>query len=398
MKDLSMELVKRIASTAALMVLFFLTGYSQAQHNGPAAPVIDDVQLLNNDEVIFDGRPILRHTTDNPAAILYDNGGLSTGTLTKSGVTSPSGTTWSEVQNPSGDTTQSNTSAGASGGITTTTRFRLADNFTIPAGQSWAIDSIATFAYQTGNSGVTTPFISANFLIWSGIPGDPGSNPVFGDTTLNELGTSSFSTIYRVFNTRYPTGTAPGTTRPVWRNVLYAGTTLGPGTYWLDWQTQITGSGAHFAPSVTVVGRRGLPEWNARQRTAAGWLTYLDTGNPAAAPDSAQDFPFIIYGTTGPTSVGTGKSTLPNELALVRNYPNPFNPSTNITYQVPEAGRIMLTVTDVLGRQVAVLVNGPKDAGVHTISWNAENAGSGVYFAVLQNGVTQRTMKMMLTR
>ena len=129
------------------------------------------------------------------------------------------------------------------------------------------------------------------------MPDTLANTVVFGDTTTNRLGGSINAALYRVFNTKYPVpGTVPGTTRPIWRNTLVVGTTLNAGTYWLDWQTQITASGAHFAPSVTVVGRRGNAAWNGRQRVAAGWINAIDDGNPAAAPDSAQDFPFEVVG------------------------------------------------------------------------------------------------------
>ncbi len=253
--------------------------------------------LLASDANRANDTATVEFTIIPPVVGIYDNGGLSTGPVTKSGVVAPTGFNWSEVQNSLLDTLSSNNVAGFSSGITTTTRFRIADDFTIPSGQSWRIDSIFTYAYQTGNSGVTTPFISANLRIWNGVPDSAGSSVVFGDTTTNRLGASVNAQLYRIFNTRYPPpGTPPGTTRPLWRNSLLVGTTLPAGRYWLDWQTQITASGAHFAPSVTIVNRRGLAGWNGRQRTGTGWATVVDAGNPATAPDSTQDFPFIVMG------------------------------------------------------------------------------------------------------
>ena len=63
------------------------------------------------------------------------------------------------------------------------------------------------------------------------------------------------------------------------------------------------------------------------------------------------------------------------------NSPNPFNPSTQIRFQLPEGSRVVLTVFDVIGRQVAELVNGYLESGYHTVTWNASNQASGVYFA-----------------
>ena len=69
------------------------------------------------------------------------------------------------------------------------------------------------------------------------------------------------------------------------------------------------------------------------------------------------------------------------EYALEKNYPNPFNPSTTIRYQIPNTGYITLKVYDMLGREVATLVDGVKESGSYTAVFNAENLASGVYFA-----------------
>ncbi len=72
---------------------------------------------------------------------------------------------------------------------------------------------------------------------------------------------------------------------------------------------------------------------------------------------------------------------LPTEFALHLNYPNPFNPSTTINYDLPEASNVSLVVYDVLGRKVIDLVSGSKEAGYHSAIWNASSIASGVYFA-----------------
>jgi hypothetical protein len=67
--------------------------------------------------------------------------------------------------------------------------------------------------------------------------------------------------------------------------------------------------------------------------------------------------------------------------ALSQNYPNPFNPTTTIAFALPEPSHVSLVVYDVLGRKVAELENGMKEAGYHSATWNASEAASGVYFA-----------------
>lgn len=81
------------------------------------------------------------------------------------------------------------------------------------------------------------------------------------------------------------------------------------------------------------------------------------------------------------TSDGDGLSQIPASFALHQNYPNPFNPSTEIRFDLPEAGNVSLTIYDVLGRQITELVNGVREAGYHSVIWNAADQASGVYLA-----------------
>lgn len=86
------------------------------------------------------------------------------------------------------------------------------------------------------------------------------------------------------------------------------------------------------------------------------------------------------------------------EYRLAQNYPNPFNPTTNISYVLPKAENVSLKVYDVLGREVATLVNEVKAAGAYTVPFNASNLASGVYFYRLQAGSFVQTKKMMLVK
>lgn len=90
------------------------------------------------------------------------------------------------------------------------------------------------------------------------------------------------------------------------------------------------------------------------------------------------------------------KNGIPTEYALRQNHPNPFNPRTTIRYDLPADGRVQLTVYDILGKQVTVLVNEFKSVGYHNVEFNASDLSSGIYYYRLRcNGFVQ-TKKLVL--
>ena len=94
---------------------------------------------------------------------------------------------------------------------------------------------------------------------------------------------------------------------------------------------------------------------------------------------------------------------IPDEYSLHHNYPNPFNPSTTIMYDLPEAGYTRLMIYDLLGREVAILVNKNMDAGYYNARWDGRNqygqsVGAGMYFYQIQSNGFIRTHKMLLVK
>lgn len=89
---------------------------------------------------------------------------------------------------------------------------------------------------------------------------------------------------------------------------------------------------------------------------------------------------------------------VPPAFSLGQNYPNPFNPSTTISYQLAAASEVHLVVYDLLGREVAVLVNEKQPAGNHRVKWEAGRSSSGVYFYRLTAGSFRETRKMLVIR
>lgn len=91
-------------------------------------------------------------------------------------------------------------------------------------------------------------------------------------------------------------------------------------------------------------------------------------------------------------------SGLPQDFNLSQNYPNPFNPSTNIEYSIPEASFVQLKVYDILGNEVATLVNEEQSPGAYRANFTAENLASGLYIVKLQAGNYTATIKMSLLK
>jgi hypothetical protein len=90
--------------------------------------------------------------------------------------------------------------------------------------------------------------------------------------------------------------------------------------------------------------------------------------------------------------------TIPVEFELRQNYPNPFNPSTTIEYTIPENGRVSLKVYDILGKEIASLVDKEQNAGTYIVIWDAKSFSSGVYFYRIVSGNYTDTKRMVLKK
>lgn len=314
----------------------------------------------------------------------YNNGGLSTGATSNSGVAAPAGYTWSEVQNETGNTTEANTSGGFAPCVTTVS-FALADDFTIAAGEKWNITAIDFFIYRTGYTGTTAPFPTLRVNILDGKPDNPASNSVFGDDTTNRLASGTDSQMYRIFNTMVPPpGTAAGTTRKIWNEKANVVVSLNPGTYWVKYQFEDALKSAGFAPTVTVPGTRGLPTFNAMQFTGAGWINVIDEGNPATAPDFPQDMAFIITYTA--EALGTIETRqMDNRL---RVYPNPTADYFKLALPAEtEKSKTIISLYDMSGKMVKEF----KAAEQYDIS----SLIKGAYMVKVKDGSTIKVTKLI---
>ncbi len=123
----------------------------------------------------------------------------------------------------------------------------------------------------------------------------------------------------------------------------------------------------------------------------------IDTDTPSEKSNWLFSLNYIQVMNSGSTGVLENIS-VPNAFSLGQNYPNPFNPSTTISYQLPVRCMVSLKLYNILGREVAALVNEEKSSGNFKIDFNAGNLPSGVYFYKLQAGNFVETKKMILLR
>ena len=95
---------------------------------------------------------------------------------------------------------------------------------------------------------------------------------------------------------------------------------------------------------------------------------------------------------------GDAQALTPDKFALHPAYPNPFNPETNLTFDLPDAGNVSLVIYDISGREIVRLVDEWRQAGVYEITFDASGLSSGVYFARLQMGNSLNTQKLLLLK
>jgi hypothetical protein len=164
----------------------------------------------------------------------------------------------------------------------------------------------------------------------------------------------------------------------------------------LDWNLLEDVSLTDFTPTDYL--QAGRP-WVIRHGNRLYVSFDVDAINPATLDEElAWQAVVNIYEIgTGSASVGQNE-VMPTEFRLEQNYPNPVNPTTVVRYQLPVASRVKLVVYDLLGRQVAVLVNERRNAGVHEVRFDAAGLASGVYFYRLTAGSYMDTKKLLLIR
>ena len=98
------------------------------------------------------------------------------------------------------------------------------------------------------------------------------------------------------------------------------------------------------------------------------------------------------------TEIKSEDEMLPDNIVLYPNFPNPFNPVTNIKYSVPNSVKVEIKIFDMLGREIQTLVDKEKSSGIHELNWNASKLSSGIYYCRMKAGIFTRTSKMILMK
>jgi hypothetical protein len=130
-----------------------------------------------------------------------------------------------------------------------------------------------------------------------------------------------------------------------------------------------------------------------------GDLNWFPTQKTSWLAQRSAEYTKIQTALDNGTSTGVTKtSSLPSEFRLAQNYPNPFNPTTTISYSLPHSANASLKVFNVLGQEVATLVDGYQAAGAHEVQFDASRFASGVYFYKLTSGNVTQMKKMMLVK
>ena len=108
--------------------------------------------------------------------------------------------------------------------------------------------------------------------------------------------------------------------------------------------------------------------------------------------------PYSIVAQVTPLAIVKNENEVPKVFALYQNFPNPFNPITNISFDIPKATFVKITIYDLTGREADVLVNEFMGAGKYVADWNAENYASGVYFYKIEAGPFTDRKKMVILK
>jgi hypothetical protein len=209
------------------------------------------------------------------------------------------------------------------------------------------------------------------------------------------------------FNIKIQTTTASTVTGFIntgW-TVVYTGTYTVPGTGWryIDLQTPFYWNGQQNLLIEICFDNTSYTSNSTVNSTAVSnmtWHNHLDnsTGCSMTGGSAQSTRPNICMQMNMVVGNMTYSSEIPTVFSLAQNYPNPFNPVTAIKYSVPKQNLVKLVIYDIIGREVVTLVNEVKHPGNYSVSFDASNLASGVYFYRMVAGDFTDVKKMVLIK
>ncbi len=170
--------------------------------------------------------------------------------------------------------------------------------------------------------------------------------------------------------------------------------------------TIITGiNGANFTTTASLIKNRGWSDANMKWIVPSGLQRYpriyavLDQQDSIKEIHEGNNKGFAVLGLASQvTGLANTINVIPKDYVLYQSYPNPFNPTTTIKYSIPNTNLVNITVYDILGRQVAELINEVQSLGKHQVVFNASSLASGIYFYRIHAGNFFQTRKMVLLK
>jgi len=285
------------------------------------------------------------------------------------------------------------------------------------------LQTVSTFTYESVDPGSTpyiSEFLTANVALHSqrvyiGEPGDGYSYLEVAGNLLNNMGqavvlNSQPGNLYIVNNDPadaliLPIAYNSGYQEHFLQTIYLNGSPISQDSVFkvvvIDaWGTMILPGGASFdalrIKEVRTVN--GVPEGaHYSFQSANGAQVNMQASDPNAPDYGIIDVDWYDWNLPFISDVEK-ISGLPQGFNITQNYPNPFNPSTKIEYSIPEASFVLLKIYDILGNEVASLVNQEQSAGTYRADFSGNGLASGLYIAKLQAGDYTKTIKMSLLR
>jgi len=263
-------------------------------------------------------------------------------------------------------------------------------------------DDTVSFSWLTKPSWLTFLTEGITNVVLQGVPGinDTGYHPiaVLADDGFGGLDTLSWVIQVELYvppvnNLPYFSGTWPDTV-VVYRDSSYTWNFLFQD---IDGDTLVTQAGEVGVPGLLLLPAMGISQVTAQVTglvTDTGWYEAIVSVNDEHGAQGQLQFTVYVDFVTSVEPI----PGIPTEYALLQNYPNPFNPVTIIRYELPHNTEVNLTIYNLLGQEVEILVNEYQPIGTYEASFNASALPSGTYFYRLQADKFVQTKKMILLK